>query len=107
MARRLIACLITAMALLGAAACGGDEQAAQEPAPPAGSTDAAATQPPSTDGGVTEPAQPPPPRGGVVRVGVETAFGFTNGFDPTGEYLSSGWQIYSNLMLRTLLNYWH
>jgi peptide/nickel transport system substrate-binding protein len=46
-------------------------------------------------------------RGGVVRIGVETSFGFTSGFDPTGEYLNIGWLIDNNLLLRTLVNYRH
>src|SRR5262245_9297879 len=106
MARRLIPAVLVTVALVATAACGGEETA-QDSTPAAPPTDTAASQPPSTDGGVTEPAEPPAPRGGVVRVGVETAFGFTGAFDPTGEYLSNAWQIYSNLLLRTLLNYRH
>jgi peptide/nickel transport system substrate-binding protein len=34
-------------------------------------------------------------------------FGYTSGFDPSGEYLSSAWGLYSNLLLRTLVNYKH
>ncbi len=107
MARRLIAGVIAAVALLGAAACGGEEQAAEDSASPGSATEPAAAQPAATGGGETEPEAPQAPRGGVVRVGVETAFGFTSGFDPTGEYLTNAWEIYSNLLLRTLLNYRH
>ncbi|MGH3137450.1 MAG: hypothetical protein ACRDPV_13265, partial [Gaiellaceae bacterium] len=46
-------------------------------------------------------------RGGTYRVGWETAFGWTNSFDPTGEYLANGFTIYSNLMLRTLVQFNH
>jgi peptide/nickel transport system substrate-binding protein len=46
-------------------------------------------------------------RGGVYRVGWENAFGFTNSFDPTGEYLAEAFGIYSNLMIRTLVGYNH
>jgi peptide/nickel transport system substrate-binding protein len=46
-------------------------------------------------------------KGGVWRVGVEQSFGFTNNFDPTGEYLGTGINIYENLMLRTLMGYRH
>ena len=46
-------------------------------------------------------------KGGVYRVGWEQSFGFTNNFDPTGEYLGNAWGLYSNLMLRPLVGYWH
>jgi peptide/nickel transport system substrate-binding protein len=46
-------------------------------------------------------------RGGTYRVGWETAFGWTNSFDPTGEYLANAFTIYSNLMLRTLVQFNH
>ncbi|MGH2530378.1 MAG: ABC transporter substrate-binding protein [Actinomycetota bacterium] len=45
-------------------------------------------------------------RGGVYRTAIE-GFGFTNGFDPTGEYLPSAWGLYSGLLLRTLVTYKH
>ena len=45
--------------------------------------------------------------GGVYRVAFEQAFGFTDGFDPTGEYLIYSFAIESNLMVRTLVGYDH
>lgn len=45
--------------------------------------------------------------GGTFRVGVESSFGFTNGFDPTGEYLGEMFAIYSSLVVRTLVGYNH
>ena len=48
-----------------------------------------------------------PSRGGVYRVAFESAFGFTDGFDPTGEYYTFSWNIESNLMIRTLVGYDH
>ena len=49
-----------------------------------------------------------PVRGGVYRVGWEEPFGFTDNFDPTGEYLvGSAWGLYTNLMLRPLIGYKH
>jgi len=45
--------------------------------------------------------------GGTYRVGWENAFGFTNGFDPTGEYLGDAFGVLSNLMVRTLVGYNH
>ena len=37
----------------------------------------------------------------------ESSFGFTDGFDPTGEYLGEAFGIYSNLLVRTLVGYNH
>ena len=45
--------------------------------------------------------------GGTYKVGWESAFGFTDAFDPTGEYLGAAWAIYSNLLVRTLVGYNH
>src|SRR5581483_6850490 len=46
-------------------------------------------------------------RGGTLNVGWEQSFGFTDGFDPTGEYLGDAQGIYNNLMLRMLVGYKH
>jgi peptide/nickel transport system substrate-binding protein len=51
-------------------------------------------------------AQGPEP-GGTLRIGVVDSLGFTDLFDPSGEYSSFGWAIYSNLLLRTLVTYRH
>ena len=48
-----------------------------------------------------------PAKGGTYTVGWEASFGFTNNFDPTGEYLGNAWGLYSNLMLRALVGYNH
>jgi ABC-type transport system substrate-binding protein len=53
-----------------------------------------------------EPAAGQPQRGGTL-VWEREEFGFTNGFDPTGEYLGSAWGIMHNLLLRPLMNYKH
>jgi len=45
--------------------------------------------------------------GGTYRVGWETEFGFTDAFDPTGEYLGNAWGLYSNLLVRTVVGYNH
>jgi peptide/nickel transport system substrate-binding protein len=45
--------------------------------------------------------------GGTYTIGWEQSFGFTNNFDPTGEYLGNAWGLYSNLMLRSLIGYKH
>jgi peptide/nickel transport system substrate-binding protein len=41
--------------------------------------------------------------GGTFTVGWEASFGFTAGFDPTGEYLGDAWGIYMNLLTRSLM----
>jgi peptide/nickel transport system substrate-binding protein len=46
-------------------------------------------------------------KGGTYTIGWEQSFGFTNNFDPTGEYLGNAWGLYSNLMLRSLIGYKH
>jgi peptide/nickel transport system substrate-binding protein len=48
-----------------------------------------------------------PEKGGIYRVGWEQSFGFTNNFDPTGEYLGNAWGLYVNLLLRPLIGYKH
>jgi peptide/nickel transport system substrate-binding protein len=45
--------------------------------------------------------------GGIFRVDWESSFDFTDGFDPTGEYLAEAFGIYSNLLVRTLVGYNH
>ena len=42
-----------------------------------------------------------------TRVGWEQSFGFTNNFDPTGEYLGNAWGLYVNLLMRSLIGYKH
>jgi peptide/nickel transport system substrate-binding protein len=46
-------------------------------------------------------------KGGTYRLGYESSFGFTDNFDPTGEYLGSAWGLYSNLLIRSLIGYKH
>jgi peptide/nickel transport system substrate-binding protein len=48
-----------------------------------------------------------PEKGGIYRVGWEQSFGFTNNFDPTGEYLGNAWGLYVNLLMRPLIGYKH
>ena len=45
--------------------------------------------------------------GGTLNVGWEQSFGFTDNFDPTGEYLGDWFGIASNLLIRTLVGYNH
>jgi len=44
------------------------------------------------------------PTGGILREET-TDFGFTNAFDPTGEYLGAAWAYYGNFLLRGLVSY--
>jgi peptide/nickel transport system substrate-binding protein len=46
-------------------------------------------------------------KGGIYRVGWEQSFGFTDNFDPTGEYLGDAFGIMDNLLVRTLVGYKH
>jgi peptide/nickel transport system substrate-binding protein len=46
-------------------------------------------------------------RGGTYRIGWEQSFGFTDNFDPTGEYLGEAWGILDNLLVRPLIGYKH
>ncbi len=52
-----------------------------------------------------------PDTGEVTKGGVATweseEFAFTNGFDPTGEYLGEAWAVMTNMLLRTLVSYPH
>lgn len=45
--------------------------------------------------------------GGTLTVGWEQAWGFTDNFDPTGEYLGDAFGIMDNLLVRTLIGYQH
>jgi peptide/nickel transport system substrate-binding protein len=46
-------------------------------------------------------------KGGTYRVGWESSFGWTDNFDPTGEYLANAFAINTNLLLRGLVGYNH
>jgi peptide/nickel transport system substrate-binding protein len=46
-------------------------------------------------------------KGGTYRVGWESSFGWTDSFDPTGEYLANAFAINTNLLLRGLIGYNH
>jgi peptide/nickel transport system substrate-binding protein len=74
--------LALALALVAAACGGGDDE-----------------------GGGGGGQQATPQKGGVLRTAISD-FGFTNGFDPTGEYIASGIDMYG-AMLRTLMGYKH
>ena len=46
-------------------------------------------------------------KGGTYTVGWEQSFGFTDNFDPTGEYLGEAWGLYTTCSSRTLVGYKH
>jgi peptide/nickel transport system substrate-binding protein len=58
-------------------------------------------------GAEARPVASGPMPGGVYRAAFESSFGFTDGLDPTGEYLNFGFDILSNLLVRTLVGYDH
>jgi len=75
--------LALALALVAAACGGGDDNG----------------------GGGGSGQQATPEKGGVLRTGISD-FGFTNGFDPTGEYVAVAIGLYG-AMERTLMGYKH
>ena len=83
--RRILATasLVAVLALV-AAACGGSDSG------PASSS--------ASSGAITT--------GGTYRTATQE-FGYTNAFDPTGEYLGSAWGLYGQLLLRGLMTYNH
>jgi ABC-type transport system substrate-binding protein len=61
----------------------------------------------SCTGGSPPPPPPVEPSGpAIYRTAIED-FGFTNGFDPVGEYSKLAWGLYSQLLLRTLVTFRH
>jgi len=93
--RYAIVAFVAVLSLV-AAACGGDDDGG------------AATGPTSTGGTgptATGPTAPEVPVGGVLREEAPSSFGFTNAFDPTGEYLGSAWALFGNFLLRGLVSY--
>ncbi len=89
----MLVALISALALV-AASCGGDEE---EPGQTGATGETAVT-------GATGATGEELPVGGVLREET-TDFGFTNAFDPTGEYLGTAWAIYGNFLMRGLVSY--
>ena len=91
---------VAALAVL-AAGCGSKKSSSQQHLRPARAAHLRARgSSASYDNGSAE-------KGGTTRVGWEQSFGFTNNFDPTGEYLGNAWGIYDNLLIRPLIGYKH
>jgi peptide/nickel transport system substrate-binding protein len=95
---RLLLALGGLIALAAAAAgCGGSSSSSSGSSNGGGSSGNVQT---SYDNGSAK-------RGGTYRVGWENSFGFTDNFDPTGEYLGDAWGILDNLLVRPLIGYKH
>ena len=90
---------LAAAAALGAAACGGDDD---ESADTSGGGEEDITAVIEALGGPVSFGDPVP--GGTYRI-ENTDFANSDGFDPSGEYFGSAWDIYNNLMLRNLVSY--
>src|SRR5581483_6065544 len=97
----LLAAALIAVAALGAG-CGGSKKSSSGTSTTAGNGNKGASVVGSGSFSNGTPA-----KGGTYTVGWEQSFGFTNNFDPTGEYLGNAWGLYSNLMLRSLVGYKH
>lgn len=94
----LVAALLAVTAL--AAGCGSKKKAATNSTTTTPATTSTASASTSYDNG-------PSKKGGVYRLGYESSFGWTDNFDPTGEYLGTAWGIYVNLLMRPLIGYKH
>ncbi len=91
-----IVAFVAVLALV-AAACGGDDGGGETGA--TGATSATGTTAATGSTGAEIP------QGGVLREDWVSSFGFTNAFDPTGEYLGSAWALFGNFLLRGLVSY--
>ncbi len=89
MKRSVLVSFLVVLAVV-AAGCSGDDGGPSGSGPTGGTT---------ATGGTGEPVE-----GGILREET-TDFGFTDAFDPTGEYLGSAWAIYGNFLMRGLLSY--
>ncbi len=94
--------LVASLAVLAAGCGGGGSDEASPTATAGGTTAASGTTAVETSGQVKGGAEP----GGTYRVDVESAFDFTDAFDPTGEYTSIGWSFYT-MLVRKLVTYRH
>ncbi len=97
MRRSLSIVALAAVLSLVAASCGGNDNE--------GSTTGATTGGTTTTGATGGTTGGNVPEGGVLREEWVSSFGFTNAFDPTGEYLGSAWALYGNFLLRGLVSY--
>jgi hypothetical protein len=94
--------LVASLAWLAAGCGGGSSDEAPPPATGGGETTTAGGTTVTETSGPVEGVEP----GGTYRVDVESAFDFTDAFDPTGEYTSVGWSFYT-MLIRKLVTYRH
>jgi peptide/nickel transport system substrate-binding protein len=99
-----IAAAVVALAAL-AAGCGSKKSSSGSTTTTSGSSGSSSSGSSVVGSGTFSSGSPA--KGGVYKIGWEQSFGFTNNFDPTGEYLGNAWGLYSNLMLRSLVGYKH
>jgi peptide/nickel transport system substrate-binding protein len=99
--RRFLRLAVIAVFVVALAACGSSKKSSNNTSTTSsGSSGSAASASKSYDDGS-------PAKGGVYRIGWEQSFGFTDNFDPTGEYLGNAWGLYVNLLTRSLIGYKH
>jgi peptide/nickel transport system substrate-binding protein len=90
---------VAAFAVL-AAGCGSKKNSSSSSTSSSGSSSSSTGSSATYDNGSAK-------KGGIYTVGWEQSFGFTNNFDPTGEYLGNAWGILDNLLIRPLMGYKH
>jgi len=95
-----ITALVALVAL--AAGCGSSNKSSSGTTSPGTTTPSGGTATPGASFNNGNPA-----KGGTYTVGWEQSFGFTDNFDPTGEYLGNAWAILTNLLVRPLIGYKH
>ncbi|MBA3841582.1 MAG: hypothetical protein H0X39_03015 [Actinobacteria bacterium] len=100
--RKFLRLAVIAIFVVALAACGSSKKSSNSTSTSSSSSSSgsAASASKSYDDGS-------PAKGGVYRVGWEQSFGFTDNFDPTGEYLGNAWGLYVNLLTRSLIGYKH
>jgi peptide/nickel transport system substrate-binding protein len=99
MLRYALAAGLIAVLAVFAAGCG-SKKAANSTTTTSGSSGSTSSYPGTFSNGS-------PAKGGTYTIGWEGSFGFTDNFDPTGEYLGNAWGLYSNLLIRALVGYTH
>jgi ABC-type transport system substrate-binding protein len=60
----------------------------------------------SSSSGSSSASGGPATKGGTIREELQE-FGWTSGFDPTGEYLGTAWALYDQMLMRGLMTYNH
>ncbi|MBS1195761.1 MAG: transporter substrate-binding protein, partial [Actinobacteria bacterium] len=104
MRKRPIAILVLMLVLaMVAASCGDDDGETTTTTAATTTTGAGST---TTSGSTTTTTTAPQATGGTFRMETD-GIAYTSGGDPSGEYLGISFGIFSNLLARTLLTYYH